>query len=123
MTTATTNPNRWSIGLVGYGEVGRILSEDLREAGIAVAAYDIKLDGEQAAPQREHAAKFGVVLAKSHADLAGRAEDPIDRRVDPAELAAEQRALRRDVTRQTRRDELRLILRRRTFDDRQAHVI
>jgi 3-hydroxyisobutyrate dehydrogenase-like beta-hydroxyacid dehydrogenase len=68
------NPTAWKVGLVGYGEVGRILSEDLRKANVAVAAYDIKLDGEQAAPLRAHAAKFGVVLAKSHADLAGHSD-------------------------------------------------
>ena len=68
------NPTAWKVGLVGYGEVGRILAEDLRKAGIAVAAYDIKLDGEQAVPLREHAAKIGVVLARSHAELAGQAD-------------------------------------------------
>jgi hypothetical protein len=37
------NPLQWSIGLVGYGEVGRILAEDLRARGVAnVLAYDIK---------------------------------------------------------------------------------
>ena len=31
-TTATsTSPRQWKIGLVGYGEVGRILAEDLRK--------------------------------------------------------------------------------------------
>jgi prephenate dehydrogenase len=34
---------QWSIGLVGYGEVGRILAEDLRARGVErVLAYDIK---------------------------------------------------------------------------------
>ena len=37
-------PKDWRIGLVGYGEVGRILAEDLRAGGVArVAACDIKL--------------------------------------------------------------------------------
>jgi len=67
----SADPKGWKVGLVGYGEVGRILSEDLRKAGVAVAAYDIKLDDGQAAPLREHAAKIGVQLTKSHADLAG----------------------------------------------------
>ena len=40
------DPKRWRVGLVGYGEVGRILAEDLRERGVAVHAYDLKLDGE-----------------------------------------------------------------------------
>jgi 3-hydroxyisobutyrate dehydrogenase-like beta-hydroxyacid dehydrogenase len=68
------DPKSWKVGLVGYGEVGRILSEDLRKAGIAVAAYDIRLDDDRAGPLREHAAKTGVALAKSHADLAGQAD-------------------------------------------------
>src|ERR1700754_4911603 len=72
--TMSGDPKSWRVGLVGYGEVGRILSEDLREAGIAVAAYDIKLDDDRAGPLREHAGKIGVVLAKSHADLAGHAD-------------------------------------------------
>lgn len=69
------NPFQWRIGLVGYGEVGRILAEDLREQGVAVSAYDIKLDDEaSAAPLREHAAKHGVALAASHAELAAGAD-------------------------------------------------
>ncbi len=64
----------WKVGLVGYGEVGRILSEDLRKVGVAVAAYDIKLDDDRAGPLREHAQAVGVQLAKSHADLAGQAD-------------------------------------------------
>ena len=30
------DPKRWQVGLVGYGEVGRILAEDLRAQGVAV---------------------------------------------------------------------------------------
>src|SRR5262245_65995292 len=72
--TMSRDPKGWRVGLVGYGEVGRILSEDLRMAGVAVAAYDIKLDDDRAGPLREHAAKVGVQLTKSHADLAGQAD-------------------------------------------------
>ena len=68
------DPKGWKIGIVGYGEVGRILAEDLRKAGVSVAAYDIKLDDDRAGPLREHAAKIGVQLAKSHADLAGQSD-------------------------------------------------
>jgi 3-hydroxyisobutyrate dehydrogenase-like beta-hydroxyacid dehydrogenase len=64
------DPKHWQVGLVGYGEVGRILAEDLRAQGVAVAAYDLKLDGAQAAPLRDHAATHGVVLKGSHAELA-----------------------------------------------------
>jgi 3-hydroxyisobutyrate dehydrogenase-like beta-hydroxyacid dehydrogenase len=68
------DPTQWQIGLVGYGEVGRILAEDLREQDIRVAAFDIKLGGDQQVPLREHAARFGVALAGSHAELAESAD-------------------------------------------------
>lgn len=69
-----TDPKQWQVGLVGYGEVGRILAEDLRVQGVAVAAYDLKLDGAQAAPLRDHAATHGVMLKASHAELARDAD-------------------------------------------------
>lgn len=68
------DPKQWQVGLVGYGEVGRILAEDLRAQGVAVAAYDLKLDGAQAGPLRDHAATHGVTLAASHAELAARSD-------------------------------------------------
>jgi len=68
------DPNRWQVGLVGYGEVGRILAEDLRKQGVKVSAYDVKLGGNQAEALRDHAATFGVALAASHADLAAQAD-------------------------------------------------
>jgi 3-hydroxyisobutyrate dehydrogenase-like beta-hydroxyacid dehydrogenase len=62
---------RWQIGLVGQGEVGRILAEDLRAQGVSVHAYDVKLDDPStAAPLREHATAHGVALHPSHAALA-----------------------------------------------------
>jgi 3-hydroxyisobutyrate dehydrogenase-like beta-hydroxyacid dehydrogenase len=69
-----TTSNRWHVGLVGYGEVGRILAEDLRKQHVKVSAYDIKLGGDQAGPLRDHAGTFGVQLASSHADLAAKAD-------------------------------------------------
>lgn len=68
------DPKRWRIGLVGYGEVGRILAEDLRKQDVKVSAYDIKLGGDQADALRKHAAEFGVALAASHGELAGQAD-------------------------------------------------
>ena len=56
-----------AIALIGYGEVGRILAEDLRAQGVAVTAFDIKLLGEAGEPLREHALLYGVSLAASHA--------------------------------------------------------
>lgn len=72
--TVSSDPAQWQVGLIGYGEVGQILAEDLRKQNVTVSAYDIKLDGAQAAPLREHAGKSGVALARSHADLAARAD-------------------------------------------------
>jgi 3-hydroxyisobutyrate dehydrogenase-like beta-hydroxyacid dehydrogenase len=69
-----SDPLQWRVGLVGYGEVGRILAEDLRAKGVAVSAFDLKLAGEQAAPLREHAAAYSVALADSHAALAREAD-------------------------------------------------
>jgi 3-hydroxyisobutyrate dehydrogenase-like beta-hydroxyacid dehydrogenase len=70
----STNPKRWAVGLVGYGEVGRILAEDLRKQDMTVATYDIKLDGNKGGALREHARDHGVALTASHADLAARAD-------------------------------------------------
>src|SRR5258708_12957 len=73
--TTTTNPRHWNIGLVGYGEVGRILAEDLRKQDVKVAAYDIKLRSDQAGGTlRGHASAHGVALTVSHADLAAQAD-------------------------------------------------
>ncbi|MBP9149477.1 MAG: NAD(P)-dependent oxidoreductase [Rhodoferax sp.] len=66
-----TNPKQWRVGLVGYGEVGCILAEDLRAQGIAVCAYDLKLDhADTAAPMQDHAAQHGVALLGSSGELA-----------------------------------------------------
>ena len=68
------DPGRWMVGLVGYGEVGRILAEDLRAQDVVVVAYDLKLESEAGAPLRQHAAVHGVRLAASHLDLAAQAD-------------------------------------------------
>jgi 3-hydroxyisobutyrate dehydrogenase-like beta-hydroxyacid dehydrogenase len=70
----SSDPKQWQIGLVGYGEVGRILAEDLRAQGVSVAAYDIKLDAGPADAMRYHAGMHGVTLVPSHAALAGNAD-------------------------------------------------
>ncbi len=62
-----------NVALIGYGEVGRILAEDLRARGVEVAAYDRKLGTagtagtDHAAPLQAHAAAHGVRLAASAA--------------------------------------------------------
>ena len=40
------------VALIGYGEVGRILAEDLRAAGHAVTAFDLKVHNEAVVPIR-----------------------------------------------------------------------
>ena len=63
------------IGLVGYGEVGRILAEDLRAQGLAVSAHDLKLHQPEAAGSLSlHALAHGVTLVPSHSELAGRVD-------------------------------------------------
>ncbi len=42
MTEMPTNPKRWNVGLIGYGEVGRILAEDLCKQNVRVMAYDLE---------------------------------------------------------------------------------
>lgn len=69
-----TDPARWHVGLVGYGEVGRILAEDLRARGVAVGAFDLKLATDAAPALREHAAAHGVTLVDDHAALASQAD-------------------------------------------------
>src|SRR6218665_401663 len=68
------SPAQWQVGLVGDGEVGRILAEDLRPRGVAVSAHDLKLGTDAAPALREHAAKTGVTLVASHAELAAGAD-------------------------------------------------
>ena len=62
------------ISLIGYGEVGRILAEDLRALGLAVGAHDRKLGTPDAAPVIAHAEAHGVSLAASAAEAVARAD-------------------------------------------------
>lgn len=62
------DPKHWRIALIGYGEVGRILAEDLRAQGLAVSAFDLKLRGEAGEAMREHALVHRVALTASHAE-------------------------------------------------------
>lgn len=55
------------IGLLGYGEVGRILAEDLRRQQLEVSAYDIACTDTM----RIHAERRGVRLYASPLALAG----------------------------------------------------
>ena len=62
------------IALIGYGEVGRILAEDLVPHGHSVRAHDLKLGSEAGNALREHAARLGVTLAGSSTDAVRGAE-------------------------------------------------
>ena len=62
------------IAIIGYGEVGRILAEDLRARSAAVAAFDLKLSGEAGNALREHAARHGVVLGATHVEAVQAAD-------------------------------------------------
>jgi 3-hydroxyisobutyrate dehydrogenase-like beta-hydroxyacid dehydrogenase len=63
------------VGLIGYGEVGRIFGRALVERGVAeVAAYDILLhDDARSSDMRKDAASAGVRLVSSTPDLLDRA--------------------------------------------------
>jgi 3-hydroxyisobutyrate dehydrogenase-like beta-hydroxyacid dehydrogenase len=74
MSNASIHPQQWRVGLVGYGEVGRILAEDLRKKDLAVNAFDLKLGTATQAPLFEHAQLHGVSLMASHATLAASAD-------------------------------------------------
>lgn len=62
------------IALIGYGEVGRILAEDLRAQDETVSAFDLKLLGKRPAEMHEHALVHGVDLCESHAAAVRNAE-------------------------------------------------
>jgi hypothetical protein len=62
------------VGLFGYGEVGRTLTEDLRSRGVAVCAYDLKLGDASKKPPRERARERGVTLTADHPALAAQAD-------------------------------------------------
>ena len=87
------DPLRWTIGLVGYGEVGRILAEDLRARGVDnIVACDVKVGTPAAAPLAGHATAHGVTLTATHAELA-RAADVIVSAVTASQAVPVARAL------------------------------
>ena len=62
------------VALIGYGEVGRILAEDLRAEGHDVTAFDLKQRTSEAVPIRAHALVHNVTLAESHRDAVRSAD-------------------------------------------------
>ena len=74
--TIPADSQQWRIGLVGYGEVGRILAEDLRAAGLAhIAAYDLKLGACRRCSR--YASMPSGTASRSHASHAALASMPI----------------------------------------------
>jgi len=73
---ATNGAAEMRIGLIGYGEVGKIFAQALVEHGVTwVGAYDILLKGEATAPaMRAHAERAGVNALDSMAALLDRAD-------------------------------------------------
>lgn len=65
-----------SIAFIGYGEVGKLFAKELRaRSGVAISAYDLKLDDPvTAAPLVAAAASAGVRLARDAADAAAGAD-------------------------------------------------
>jgi 3-hydroxyisobutyrate dehydrogenase-like beta-hydroxyacid dehydrogenase len=62
------------VALVGYGEVGRILAEDLRARRHEVSAFDVKLCTSAGVPLRGHSLVHDVTLAASHVEAVRGAE-------------------------------------------------
>jgi 3-hydroxyisobutyrate dehydrogenase-like beta-hydroxyacid dehydrogenase len=62
------------VALIGYGEVGRILAEDLRTRQASIEAFDIQLNAAAGAAMRSHASQHGVRLADAHAAAVRDAE-------------------------------------------------
>lgn len=62
------------VALIGYGEVGRILAEDLRAESHEVTAFDLKQRTADAVRSRAHATVHNVTLAESHGEAVRRAD-------------------------------------------------
>ncbi|MDO5103617.1 MAG: DUF1932 domain-containing protein [Lautropia sp.] len=91
LINAQANPSQCMIGLIGYGEVGKILAEDLRKQGLGILAYDIR---QEAPVSRQvlaaHAGMHGVMLADSAEHLASRSDFVISAVTASQTLAAAQ---------------------------------
>lgn len=85
-----------NLAFIGFGEVGRLFSKQLREksSDIQIAVFDLKLaQPENAAPLIEAAQESGVRLARSAADAASGAQLIISAvTADAAELVANEAA-------------------------------
>jgi 3-hydroxyisobutyrate dehydrogenase-like beta-hydroxyacid dehydrogenase len=63
------------IGMVGYGEVGKIFTAGLKDKVAAISAWDLRFEAPALRDaQRAHAAQAGVAACASMAELCGRAD-------------------------------------------------
>ena len=63
------------VGLIGYGEVGKIFCAGLKDRVISVCTWDLKFDAVNArAVELEHAARAGVHVCASMQALCGQAD-------------------------------------------------
>ena len=62
------------VALLGYGEVGRILAEDLRAGGHSLTAHDNTPRVDLQRAMREHAERLGISITDSHASAVMDAE-------------------------------------------------
>ena len=64
------------VGLIGFGEVGKIFAAGLKQQGVgAIATWDIKFaDPGAAEAERSAAARIGVAVCESAAALCGRSD-------------------------------------------------
>ncbi len=81
------------IGVIGYGEVGRIFSAGLKDKVPAVSAWDLKFDApELKAAQLAHADQAGVTACRSVAELCAHADLVISAVTASSTLAVAQAA-------------------------------
>ena len=83
------------LGLVGYGEVGRILASGLRPAVVGVRAWDLKFaESAEGAALSDHAAQAGVVACGSMQSLCAASDLVISAVTASSTLAVAKEAAR-----------------------------
>ena len=83
------------IGMVGYGEVGKIFTAGLKDRVAGISAWDLTFDAPALRDaQRAHAAQAGVAACASMAELCGRADLIISAVTASSTLAVAQDAWR-----------------------------
>lgn len=81
------------IGMVGYGEVGKIFTAGLKDRVAGISAWDLNFEATALREaQRAHAAQAGVAACASMAELCGRADLVISAVTASSTLAVAQAA-------------------------------